>query len=73
MSGFIYDSGDTGIVYNHFANTCNLTLVIETAAAIIDHNKQYMWCGPIRHKGIGNKKKKKKETIGTYCLYCQEV
>jgi len=34
MSGFIYDFGGPGIVYDHFSNTCNLTLVIETAAAI---------------------------------------
>ena len=62
--------GDTGIVYDHFANTCNLTLVIETAAAIIDHHKQYMWRGPIRHRGDRQQKNKnKKETIGTYCLY----
>src|SRR5882724_7731673 len=61
-------SWDTGIVYDHFANTCNLTLVIETAAAIIDHHKQYMWHGPIRHKG-DIQQKKKKEKIGTNCLY----
>ena len=53
-------SGDTGIVYDHFANACNLTLVIETAAAIIDHHKQYMWRGPIRHKGDRQQKKTKK-------------
>jgi len=53
-------SWDTGIIYDHFANACNLTLVIETAAAIIDHHKQYMWCGPIRHKGDRQQKKTKK-------------
>jgi len=62
-------SGDTGIVYDHFANTCNLTLVIETAAAIIDHHKQYMWRGPIRHKGDRQQKKEKKKGDNWYILF----